>query len=191
LYVASPFAVPAQAGIQRLCEAGERHWMALHCVHRTTPAFAAMTMKGRITDWRGGCPPTHQCLVRTSSWSSQRTTELHAAGAGLLLGSDAPQIFNVPGFAIQHELRMLVDAGLTPYQALETGTRNVAVFFGAQNEFGTVEVGRAADLILLEANPLQDIRNVQRRAGVMVCGRWLPESEIQQRLETVAAGMRS
>jgi adenine deaminase len=105
--------------------------------------------------------------------------------------SDAPQIFNVPGFSIEHELRMLVDAGLTPYQALETGTRNVAVFFGAQNEFGTVEVGRAADLILLEANPLQDIRNVQRRAGVMVCGRWLPESEIQQRLETVAAGMRS
>ncbi|HEV2131846.1 MAG TPA: amidohydrolase family protein [Longimicrobiaceae bacterium] len=114
---------------------------------------------------------------------------LHDAGAGLLLGSDAPQFFNVPGFSMQHELPMMVDAGLSPYQTLEMGTRNPAVFFGAQNEFGTVEVGRSADLVLLEANPLQDIRNFERRAGVMVRGRWLPQSEIQQRLDAIAAAV--
>jgi imidazolonepropionase-like amidohydrolase len=115
---------------------------------------------------------------------------LHDAGAGLLLGSDAPQIFNVPGFAIHHELQMLVASGLTPYQALATGTRNVATYFGTEKESGTVETGKVADLILLDANPLTDVGNVQRRAGVMVRGRWLPESEIQKRLEAIAASVR-
>jgi imidazolonepropionase-like amidohydrolase len=112
---------------------------------------------------------------------------LHEAGAGLLLGSDAPQIFNVPGFAIHPELRMMVDAGLTPYQALETGTRNPAVFLGQESEFGTIERGRRADLVLLAANPLDDITATERIEGVMVRGRWLPAREIAERLERIAA----
>ncbi|MGH7545803.1 MAG: amidohydrolase family protein [Gemmatimonadota bacterium] len=112
---------------------------------------------------------------------------LHRAGARILLGSDAPQVFNVPGFSIHQELRALVDAGLTPYEALATGTRNVAIYFGAEGEFGTVGEGKAADLILLDANPLADVRNVQRRAGVVVRGRWLPEEELQRRLDALAA----
>lgn len=112
---------------------------------------------------------------------------LHDGGAGLLLGSDAPQWFNVPGFSLHHELRMLVDAGLTPYQALSTGTRNVARFLGEDEKFGTVSTGKRADLILLEANPLADVANVQRRAGIMLNGRWMPESEIQAGLAAIAA----
>jgi imidazolonepropionase-like amidohydrolase len=112
---------------------------------------------------------------------------LHDAGAGLLLGADAPQVFNVPGFAAHHELAMLVASGLTPFQALATGTTNAARYFGAEGEVGTVEAGKRADLLLLDANPLQNIGNVAKRAGVMVAGRWLPESEIQQRLDQIAA----
>jgi imidazolonepropionase-like amidohydrolase len=112
---------------------------------------------------------------------------LHRAGAGLLLGSDAPQVFNVPGFSIHEELRELVAAGLTPYEALATGTRNVARFFGAEGEFGTVEPGRVADLVLLEGNPLEDVGRVGRPLGVMVRGRWLPRAELERRLERVAA----
>jgi hypothetical protein len=111
---------------------------------------------------------------------------LHDAGAGLLLGSDAPQVYNVPGFSVHRELEALVAAGLTPYQALETGTRNVAVFLGTLRETGTVEAGKRADLVLLEADPLTDIRNTTRRAGVMVRGRWLPKAEIDARLAAVA-----
>jgi imidazolonepropionase-like amidohydrolase len=113
--------------------------------------------------------------------------ELHDAGAPLALGSDAPQFFNVPGFSIHHEMAMMVASGLTPFEVLVTGTRNPAIYFGTPEEFGTVEVGRRADLILLEANPLEDIGNVKRRAGVMVRGRWQPESAIQERLEAIAA----
>ncbi len=111
---------------------------------------------------------------------------LHHEGAGLLLGSDAPQWFNVPGFSLHRELDYLVAAGLTPYEALATGTRNVSRFLGTPNDFGTVEAGRLADLILLEANPLQDVRNVRRSAGVFLNGRWLPQSRIEAGLAAIA-----
>ena len=114
------------------------------------------------------------------------TRALHAAGAPIALGSDAPQFFNVPGFSIHHELRMMVATGLSPYEVLATGTREPARYFDTPDEFGTVEPGRRADLILLEANPLDDVANVQRRAGVMVRGQWLPEEEIQARLDAIA-----
>jgi hypothetical protein len=111
---------------------------------------------------------------------------LHAGGAGLLLGSDAPQIYNVPGFSVHRELESLVAAGLTPYQALETGTRNVAIFFGTLPQSGTIEVGKRADLILLDGNPLADIRNSSRQSGVMLGSRWLPKAEIETRLAAIA-----
>jgi imidazolonepropionase-like amidohydrolase len=113
---------------------------------------------------------------------------LHDAGAGLLLGSDAPQWWNVPGFSALRELGALVAAGLTPYEALETGTRNVATFFGTQDRAGTIEVGKQADLLLLDANPLEDISNVWRNAGVMIRGRWLSRATLDQRLQQMAAG---
>jgi imidazolonepropionase-like amidohydrolase len=112
---------------------------------------------------------------------------LHAAGVGFLLGSDAPQVWNVPGFSVRRELAYLVDAGLTPYQALESGTRNVAVHFGTADQTGTIARGKRADLVLLEGNPLADITNVGRQAGVMIGGRWLSKDEIATRLAAFAA----
>ncbi|MGZ8398695.1 MAG: amidohydrolase family protein [Gemmatimonadales bacterium] len=111
---------------------------------------------------------------------------LQASRTGLLLGSDAPQIYNVPGFSIHRELQSLVAAGLTPYQALETGTRNVATFFGSLPTSGTIAVGKRADLVLLDGNPLTDVSNTTRRAGVMLRGRWLPKAEIETRLAAIA-----
>jgi imidazolonepropionase-like amidohydrolase len=132
-----------------------------------------------------------------SAESARRTIEarrrliraLHAAGAGLLLGSDAPQVYNVPGFSTHRELASLVAAGLTPYQALETGTRNVATYFKTSKETGTIETGKRADLILLDGDPLVDIGNTTRRSGVMVRGRWVPQAEIERRLAEIAKGM--
>ncbi|HSP12508.1 MAG TPA: amidohydrolase family protein, partial [Salegentibacter sp.] len=114
------------------------------------------------------------------------TKKLHDAGAKIVLGSDAPQVFNVPGFSIHHELWMMVESGLSPYEVLVTGTRNAAVYFGTPNEFGTIQPGRRADLILLNSNPLEDISYVQDRAGVMVRGTWYPEEKIQEKLEEIA-----
>jgi imidazolonepropionase-like amidohydrolase len=134
----------------------------------------------------GETSSTPESARRTIEMRRRLIKALHAAGAGLLLGSDAPQIYNVPGFSIHRELESLVAAGLTPYQALETGTRNVAAFFGTGRETGTIAKGKRADLILLDADPLSDIRNTTRRAGVMLRGRWLPQAEIEKRLAEVA-----
>jgi imidazolonepropionase-like amidohydrolase len=112
---------------------------------------------------------------------------LYDGGAKIMLGSDSPQFFNVPGFALQREMQAMVDAGLTPYQVLETGTRNPAVYLKTIDETGTVEVGKRADLILVDANPLESVANVARRSGVMVNGKWLPAAELNKMLDEVAA----
>jgi imidazolonepropionase-like amidohydrolase len=110
---------------------------------------------------------------------------LNDEGVLLLLGSDAPQMWDVPGFATHRELGYYVAAGLTPYQALATGTTNVARFFG-WSDAGTIAAGRRADLVLLDANPLTNISNTSRIAGVMVRGKWVSRAEIEQRLASLA-----
>jgi imidazolonepropionase-like amidohydrolase len=112
---------------------------------------------------------------------------LHDGGVGFLLGSDGPQVWNVPGFSVHRELRYLVDAGLTPYQALESGTRKVAEFFGTAAERGTVAQGRRADLLLVEANPLTNIENSSRIAAVVLGGRLLTRADIDARLAALKA----
>jgi imidazolonepropionase-like amidohydrolase len=108
-------------------------------------------------------------------------------GAHLMLGSDAPQLFSVPGFSLHREMAAMGQAGLTPYQILEAGTRNPAIYLKAASEFGTVAVGKRADLLLVDDNPLKDVANVARRSGVMLRGRWLPESELRKMLDDLAA----
>ena len=128
------------------------------------------------------------------TWIARRAAILRAvsdAGVPILLGTDAPQLFSVPGFSIHREMASMAGAGMTPWQILQSGTRNIAVHFGTLDETGTVEPGKQADLLLLDANPLLDVANVARRSGVMVRGRWLPEGELQQRLEAVAASYRT
>jgi imidazolonepropionase-like amidohydrolase len=80
---------------------------------------------------------------------------------------------------LHDELKLLVAAGLTPYEALRTATANPAEFIGRSGEFGTVAAGTRADLLLLDANPLSDVANAARRAGVMVRGRWLTKDELR------------
>ena len=111
---------------------------------------------------------------------------LHDAGAGLVLGSDAPQVMNIPGFSVHRELQTYVAAGLTPYEALATGTRSVAQYFGTADRAGTVERGKIADLLLLDGNPLADIANTARIAGVMARGAWVPRADIERRLAEIA-----
>jgi imidazolonepropionase-like amidohydrolase len=102
---------------------------------------------------------------------------------GLLLGSDAPQIFNVPGFSLHHELKYLVKAGLTPYEALRTGTVHVAQYFNVAGDMGTIREGAVSDLILLNGNPLQNIDHTRNIAGVMLGNWWLSKPYIDQELK--------
>ena len=112
---------------------------------------------------------------------------LYDAGVPFLLGSDAPQLWNVPGFSAHRELGALVAAGLTPYQALRTGTVNVAKYMKEEGRSGVVRTGARADLILLDANPLVNIANSSRINGVVVNGRWIGSAEREQLLAGLAA----
>jgi adenine deaminase len=111
------------------------------------------------------------------------TGELHKAGARILLGTDTPNPFVVPGFSIHNELQNLVNAGLTPYEAIKAGTHDAAEFLEELDTFGIIAPGRRADMILIEENPLADVAHVGNRVGVMLQGKWFPEKELQKMLE--------
>ena len=112
---------------------------------------------------------------------------LHRAGVGLLLGTDAYKPSALPGFSLHDELANFVAAGMTPYEALRAGTIDAARFLRREEEFGTVAVGRRADLLLLTANPLASIGNAAKRVGVMLHGAWFTEDELQERLKRSAS----
>jgi imidazolonepropionase-like amidohydrolase len=103
-------------------------------------------------------------------------------GVGLLLGCDAPQVFNVPGFSTHNELEYMVAAGLTPYQALKAGTINVATYL-KMKDAGVIKEGAVADLVLLGGNPLLNIKETQQIEGVMLNGKWLSKEYIDAELK--------
>ena len=111
---------------------------------------------------------------------------LHNQGYGLLLGSDAPQLFNVPGFSLRHEMAGMRRAGLQPVEILRMGTIDPARFFGQEDLWGSVEEGKAADLIMVGENPLEDLEALEGLKGVMVGGTWLSREALDTRLEEIA-----
>ena len=116
---------------------------------------------------------------------------LHTAGAPLLVGSDSPQLFLVPGFATHEEMEAMAAAGLPPLTVLQAATRNAAAYYAESAQWGSVAPGQRADLLLLNANPLQDVALTRAFVGVMVRGLWLPRSELDVRLDPVAAAARA
>ena len=116
-------------------------------------------------------------------------SECNRNGVGLLLASDAPQVFNVPGFSTHQELQYLVDAGLSPYDALRSGTVNPARYFNLKNS-GMIRQGAVSDLLLLNGNPLKDISQTQNIAGVMLGKNWLPRTELDALLRKVEKGRK-
>ncbi|MGH9764346.1 MAG: amidohydrolase family protein, partial [Blastocatellia bacterium] len=100
---------------------------------------------------------------------------MRKAGVGLLAGTDLPP--NTKDGTIHDELAALVSAGLTPIEALETATSNPATFLGRLDTSGTIEAGKEADLVLLDADPLADIHNTSRLSAVILRGRLLPRFE--------------
>lgn len=118
---------------------------------------------------------------------NQLLREMDRQKVPLLLGSDAPQVGNVPGFSIHAEMEALRAAGIPNYAILRSGTVNPARFFGAEGAFGTIKRGASADLLLLDGNPLEDITQMRRIAGVMSLGRWMAADWINARLAAIAA----
>lgn len=113
------------------------------------------------------------------------TLALHEQGAGLLLGADAPQIFNPPGYSAHRELALLVDAGLSPFEALKTGTVNVGIYLGEEDKTGKIAPGFRADLILLSVHPLEHIPFQNKIEGVVYSGNYTNRAELDQILNSL------
>jgi imidazolonepropionase-like amidohydrolase len=88
-------------------------------------------------------------------------------------------------------MALMLKCGFSPYQIIQSGTKNVGDYFKGKDDFGTVEVGKRADLILVQGTPLKDVANIAKSAGVMARGRWLPETEIRGKLDEMAASLRA
>ncbi|GAA2640868.1 amidohydrolase family protein [Dactylosporangium fulvum] len=118
--------------------------------------------------------------------------EMHRAGVQILVGTDASGApFGYPGFAVHDELALLVSAGFTPMEALQAATREPARYLGLQHSLGTVRQGHLADLVILDANPLHDIRNTQRIHALMLRGRFVSSTERQRMLADIEAVART
>ncbi len=116
---------------------------------------------------------------------------LHQAGVPFVAGTDTPAGVHIfPGFSLHEELQRFVAAGFTPLEALQTATLNPARFFGMETQLGTVEEGKLADLVVLSGNPLEDISNTQKIAGVFVNGRYFSHPQIENMLRGVEAAAR-
>src|SRR5215813_8973374 len=117
---------------------------------------------------------------------------MHKKGVPFLAGTDTPPgVYVFPGFSLHEELQRFVAAGFTPLEALQTATLNPARFFGLEDRLGTIESGKIADIILLKANPLEDITNTQKIAAVVFSGRYFPAKDLEKMLSEVETSARA
>jgi hypothetical protein len=123
----------------------------------------------------GGAPDPRndEIQLRLFARDIEIVKAMHSAGVSLLAGTDTPNPYTYPGFSLHEELQLLVTAGLSPMEALRTATLRAAEFLGVQRDFGSVEEGKVANLVLLDANPLDDIRNTQKIRAVILRGKFL------------------
>ena len=124
-----------------------------------------------------------QCAHSCFAMRCELVGMMARSGVGILAGTDTPNPGAFPGFGIHDELALLVKCGLTPLQALQTATINPARFFGWEQKMGTVQVGKVADLVLLDANPLEDIHNAAKIDAVFARGRYLDRATLDQMLK--------
>jgi hypothetical protein len=122
----------------------------------------------------------------------QVVNEMHRAGIPFLAGTDTPPgVYIFPGFSLHEELQRFVAAGFTPLEALQTATLNPAKFLGMEDHLGTIAEGKLADMVLLDANPLDDIRNTQKIAGVIANGRYLSRGQLDKILTGAEVAARA
>ena len=145
---------------------------------RTWPMFTKDILKDMDTDPL----PVRE---RFTQMELEMVNQMHKAGVPFLAGTDtAAGVHVFPGFSLHEELTYFVKAGLTPLEALQTATRNPAVFLGKTSDFGSVESGKLADLVVLDANPLDDTRNTQKIRAVVLAGKYFSREQLDAMLRS-------
>lgn len=144
----------------------------------------AYVSKARQQDWYNFRGTFSDEKDRTSN-ALQLLRFLHKEGMMILAGTDNENPFVVDGFSLHDELEYYVQAGLTPLEALQTATLNPAIFLHKENELGTVAKGKFADLVLLDKNPLADIKNTRAISAVIMNGHLINKTRIERSLKAL------
>ncbi|MGY8915594.1 MAG: amidohydrolase family protein, partial [Flavobacteriales bacterium] len=179
--------VPTQSLFERWFAPVNSDELLLQPEMKYMPASTLTDWKKRKDEYTG--PEVNFDEKQWNQFTSMRRElikKLQDNGHGMLLGSDAPQLFNVPGFSIQHEIEGMYNAGLSPLEILQSGTINPAIFFGMEGSFGEIKETLDADMVLLDANPLENIAAFKQISGVMIQGKWLSREMIAEKLEDIA-----
>jgi imidazolonepropionase-like amidohydrolase len=137
--------------------------------------------------WKDLTPADREGLVHVYRRLVESASIFHDEGVGFLAGTDVSRPYIFPGFSLHDELGLLVEAGFTPGEALKTATYNPARFLGKLDQLGTVDKGKRADLVLLDANPLEDIHNTQKIRAVIVNGNFVDRNALDKLLGDAAA----
>jgi imidazolonepropionase-like amidohydrolase len=111
--------------------------------------------------------------------------ELHKSGVPMIMASDSPQVFNVPGFSIHHEIRLMSEAGMSNYEILKSGSVEPAKYMGEENDWGMIKKGMAADFVMVQNNPLEDLNTMQKPLGVMIRGQWISGEKLNAELNRI------
>jgi hypothetical protein len=144
---------------------------------------------GMLTKYR--TPPYIAFRKRNYEMTTRQILIAHRLGVSFLGGTDVSAAYTYPGFSLDDELALFVEAGFTPLEALRTATVNPARFFGATDSMGSIEAGKAADLVVLDANPLVDISNTKRISAVIIGGTLLTRKDLNSLLQKAEAAARS
>jgi imidazolonepropionase-like amidohydrolase len=136
-------------------------------------------------------PEALELAKKESARELELVNIMRRAGVQFMAGSDGPAPYVVPGISLHAELEWLVKSGFSPTQALQSATFNPALFLAKLDKFGLVETGRMADLVLLEANPLEDIQNTRKIAAVVIAGKYYSRPDLDKMLARIAEVARN
>jgi cytosine/adenosine deaminase-related metal-dependent hydrolase len=131
---------------------------------------------------RAAAPPIEGTSY--GDWAFFLTERMHARGIPIAAGTDTPILLSVPGYSLHAELEYLVRAGMTPLEVLASATVQPAEFFSLEDEMGTIDIGKRADLVLLDADPLENIANTRSIAGVVTKGQYFDIATLRDRIPT-------
>ena len=137
-------------------------------------------------------PAEHQMVIRKGFEEFQLpfTKALHDKGVKLMAGTDVLIPTNLPGFSLHDELIELVEIGLSPFEALLSATAHPMTYLGELNDAGTLEIGKRSNLVLLSANPLENIQNARKILGIMYQGNWVDHEYIQTEMDALATNLQ-
>ena len=178
------------------------HWMTTDSIHALlrAPELAYAAPQQRLSwspllnryhnSWRDRRATISRYLGEVAELQSAITLAFHRAGVPLMAGTDAEYLGAQPGFGVHTELELFVDLGMKPIDALRAATVTPAGVLQIADSVGTIAPGKVADVVLLAANPLSDIRNTRRITGVFRAGRWLPRAQIAAALDSLADSYR-